>query len=287
MLEEAQEHRRLHVVDVVVAARRSPPAAPPDAGKPVARVTLEHRRLGQRLEPAVVAGPSGFGRQVLGPRDDAGQRLVVGHDRAAEDVAPDPAVEQLEQTSDVAAAGGHHEARHVVDGVPLAVAERGPHRVHVGPVGARCSTPAGSSVGVLPRLSTATSCAGGQQGDRPAACRRTPNRRAPTLASHPHFVVQIVLPRRSLSCVALTPCRAAPHPAPSERRHLDAGRWGRQVAGALGQALVVLDAAQRGLQPVAVVGDPADRGQLDDDPGGRVEPAEELGSSAAASSPRR
>ena len=133
MLEEAQEHRRLHVEDVVVRPvdRRRPHDRRGEAGGGVA---VEHRLLGDRLEPAVRAGAVRVRGQVLGPREDAGERLVVGHDRAHVHVVADPAVEQVQELGDVAVAGGHHEAGHVEDGIPGAVTEGRPHRGRVGPV---------------------------------------------------------------------------------------------------------------------------------------------------------
>ena len=133
-LQQAQEHRRLHVVDVVL---RSVDRCRPDNDHREARigVTSQHRSLGQRLEPAVAGRAVVVRRHVFRPREDPTQRLVIGHDRTDVDVRTDAILEQVDEVIDVAATRGHHESRHVEHRVPLRVGERGAHRRDVGAVG--------------------------------------------------------------------------------------------------------------------------------------------------------
>jgi hypothetical protein len=133
-LQESQEHRRLHVIDVVVRPvdRRR---AHDDGWESSGCVAAQQCCLGHRLEPAVRHRPIGVRRHVLGPREHADQRLVVGHDRADVHVGRGVAVEQIEQPVDVAATGGHHESGDIEHGVPLRRPERGAHRLDVCAVG--------------------------------------------------------------------------------------------------------------------------------------------------------
>ncbi len=128
---QPQEHRRLHVVDVVlgpVDGRR----ASHRAGESGGSVQVEDRPLGMGLEAAVGGDRVRRRRRVLPPGHDAAG--LEGHDRRDEDVGADPAVEQPEQLLELAAAGRHHEPGDVDDRVPLRAGEGGPHRLRAGAV---------------------------------------------------------------------------------------------------------------------------------------------------------
>ena len=123
---QPQEHRRLHVVDVVLRAvdgRRTGHGA----GEPCRRVPVQDRPLGMGLEAAVGGHGIRRGRCGLRPRHDPAG--LEGHDRRHEDVRADLAVEEAEELLELPAAGRHHEPGHVDDGVPFGPAEGRSHRL--------------------------------------------------------------------------------------------------------------------------------------------------------------
>jgi hypothetical protein len=130
-LGQAAEHRRLHVVDVVVRAVDG--GWPGDRSREAAGdVPGEQGPLGRGLETAV-GGDVGFhDRAVLPPREGTGHPVQAL--RRNIDVAADPAGEQVEKVSGVSAAGDLGDTGHVEDRVPFAAGQRRAHRRRVGPV---------------------------------------------------------------------------------------------------------------------------------------------------------
>ena len=129
-LEEAQEHRRLHVEDVVVGPVDRG-RAHHGTGEAGGGMAVEQKVLHHHLEAAVGGGRVGADGAVLEPRKDATR--LVGHDRGHEDVASDVAVEQLDQPFHVGLAGHLDEAGYIDYRVPRCSLQR---RLHARPVGA-------------------------------------------------------------------------------------------------------------------------------------------------------
>ena len=165
-------------------------------------VAGEHPGLGDGLEPAVAARTVGVRRQVLGPREDPGERLVVGHDRADVDVVADVTVEQVEQALDVRSAGGHHEPGDVEHGVPVATVERGAQLADVGAVGDQPLDVVGQ-VGRRPATVEHGDLVTGFAAAPPrCACRRTPSRPRTSV-----FMPRLCTPRQE--SVRSPPCESS------------------------------------------------------------------------------
>ena len=215
---QPQEHRRLHVVDVVVRSvdRCGPRHA---AGESGVRETIEHDALGMCLESAVRAHRVVAHRLVLGPRHEPGGR--VGHDRGDEDVGAHAPVEQSDEVLELTAAGGHDEAGDVDDGVPLGALERCAHRRGVGAVADDAAHAIGECAGGAAAVEDSDiAAAGGKGGDEAASDegRSTQNEglHGWTIG---HFVAQ--MPGAALDCRYGPPPH--PHgrvPPPPDRRHL-------------------------------------------------------------------
>ena len=130
-LAQAQEHRGLHVMDVVIGAVDRGRTRD-GAREARARMTIEDHALGMGLEAAV----GGLGviavRLVFRPGHESRGR--VRHDRRDEDIRAHAAVEQVDEILEEPAAGGHDEARHVDDGIPLGALEGRAHRLGAGAI---------------------------------------------------------------------------------------------------------------------------------------------------------